>query len=570
MPVSKSRWRSLRLAGALALAVVVLVAATAVALWLWPPAPPISAPPATFQPTHATWRGVFHLHTVRSDGTGTVDEVAAAAARAGLKFIVVTDHGDATRRPDPPTFRSGVLCIDAVEINTTGGHYAVIGMGPAPYPLGGEPADVVDDVRRLGGFGIAAHPLSPRADLAWSDWRASFDGLEWLNGDSEWREAGAGELLWAAASYWSHPADALARLYRRPQALSRWNSMVKDRRLVTIAGADAHARIGFRERAEPYTNRVLFRAPSYEAVFRVASIEVWFPQAPPSDAAGAAAAVLGAIRQGHVHSVVDGIAAPAHFEFTAQSGRAVVGEGDELSLTDPVFIQVHANVPQGGSIVLYRDGAQVHRVRTQKLIYTSNVEGVYRAEAWRSSENETPLPWVVSNPIYVGGKAGPPALELSVAPVGPTLVPNGWERWEVEKGHGATGSHRLEGEVVVLTYGLAVRERVAQSVALAARVGIPAGAKGLSFVGRAGRPMRISVQLRRGSGAAEERWVRSVYLEPEPRDGVVRFGDMVRASEGSSPMPEVSSFDTVLFVVDTLNTSAGSSGAFSLRDIKTF
>ena len=129
MPVSKSRWRSLRLAGALALAVVVLVAATAVALWLWPPAPPISAPPATFQPTHATWRGVFHLHTVRSDGTGTVDEVAAAAARAGLKFIVVTDHGDATRRPDPPTFRSGVLCIDAVEINTTGGHYAVIGMG---------------------------------------------------------------------------------------------------------------------------------------------------------------------------------------------------------------------------------------------------------------------------------------------------------------------------------------------------------------------------------------------------------------------------------------------------------
>ena len=35
------------------------------------------------------------------------------AARAGLKFIVFTDHGDATRTPDPPAYRSGVLCIDA-------------------------------------------------------------------------------------------------------------------------------------------------------------------------------------------------------------------------------------------------------------------------------------------------------------------------------------------------------------------------------------------------------------------------------------------------------------------------
>src|SRR5258705_12955801 len=89
--------------------------------------------------------GAIHVHTNRSDGLSTPDEIAAAAARAGLKFLVFTDHGDATREPDPPTYRSGVLCLDGVEISTSGGHYVAVGMGAAPYPLAGESRDVVDD-----------------------------------------------------------------------------------------------------------------------------------------------------------------------------------------------------------------------------------------------------------------------------------------------------------------------------------------------------------------------------------------------------------------------------------------
>src|SRR6185295_11142416 len=36
--------------------------------------------------------GNLHLHTIASDGTGSHDEVAMAAVRAGLDFIVYTDH----------------------------------------------------------------------------------------------------------------------------------------------------------------------------------------------------------------------------------------------------------------------------------------------------------------------------------------------------------------------------------------------------------------------------------------------------------------------------------------------
>src|SRR5262245_37002467 len=131
--------------------------------------------------------GLAHVHTNRSDGRSSPDDVAAAAARAGLKFLIFTDHGDATRTPDPPTYRSGVLCMDGVEISTTGGHYVVIGMPASPYPLGGEPRDVVEDVRRLGGFGIAAHPDSPKPELRWQDWESHIDGVELVNPDTSWR-----------------------------------------------------------------------------------------------------------------------------------------------------------------------------------------------------------------------------------------------------------------------------------------------------------------------------------------------------------------------------------------------
>ena len=146
------------------------------------PARPSVMPAAASQ--SLTARGSFHIHTDRSDGSGSPDAVAAAAARAGLQFIVLTDHGDGTREPDAPQYRSGVLVIDAVELSTQAGHYIAIGLPRASYPLRGDARDVAADVRRLGGFGIVAHPHSAKSGLRWHDWEANFDGMEWLNADT--------------------------------------------------------------------------------------------------------------------------------------------------------------------------------------------------------------------------------------------------------------------------------------------------------------------------------------------------------------------------------------------------
>ena len=72
----------------------------------------LTLPPARISLAAAddgTVAGIAHVHSNRSDGRATPDEVAAAAARAGLKFVVFTDHGDATTAPEPPAYRNGVL-----------------------------------------------------------------------------------------------------------------------------------------------------------------------------------------------------------------------------------------------------------------------------------------------------------------------------------------------------------------------------------------------------------------------------------------------------------------------------
>jgi len=277
-------------------AIVLAVAALILFALLPPGTRRTGSPPAT------TVRGAFHIHSNRSDGSGSVEAIAAAAARAGLQFIILTDHGDGTRTPDAPAYRSGVLTIDGVELNTTGGHYAAIGLPASPYPIAGTPADVIEDVHRLGGFGFAAHPGSPRPSLAWQGWDAPIDGLEWINGDSEWRDEPRIPIARALLTYLLRAPQSMATLLDRPErVLRQWDELAATRPIVALAGIDAHARLGFRQRTDPDAAPIHVPLPGYESSFRTFSNHVAL-DAPLSGQADAdAGRVIDAIRNGRVY-----------------------------------------------------------------------------------------------------------------------------------------------------------------------------------------------------------------------------------------------------------------------------
>ena len=220
-------------------------------------------------------RGSIHIHTARSDGSGSIDDVAAAARRAGLQFVVITDHGDGTRKPEPPAYRQSVLCIDGVEISTTGGHYLALGLPQTPYRLAGEPRDVVEDVKRFGGFGIVAHPDSPKPALAWADWDVPVDGVEWLNADTEWRRRDGNEMARAFVTYLVRPPETMAALFGAPgPVFSRWDAMTRSAHVIAIGGNDAHARLGTVEDTDTIVGGMALHLPSYEAAFKSLSVSV--------------------------------------------------------------------------------------------------------------------------------------------------------------------------------------------------------------------------------------------------------------------------------------------------------
>ena len=562
--------------GALRLFGIVTLLVVVVLLLLLPPRSSETAPPPA-----STVRGVYHVHTNRSDGSGTPDEVAEAAARAGLQFMILTDHGDGTRTPDPPAYRSGVLTLDAVELNTAGGHYAALGMPAAPYPLAGSAEAVIEDVRRLGGFGIAAHPGSPRPSLRWTGWDTSFDALEWINGDSEWRDEPRVPIARALATYLFRAPESLATLLDRPSAvLEHWDRLGLSRRVPVIAGTDAHARLGFSQRTDPDMSAVHVPLPGYETTFRAFSNHVVLDAPWSGRAAEDAERLLAALRNGRLYSVVDGLASPGSLSFTATSGSRRADIGDDLPIEGDVQLVASVNAPPRTTLVLLKNGERVHAVTDGRLEMNGGRDAaVYRIEAYvRDSPGGPPVPWILSNPIYAGltRAAAPGSSSSDPAPASriPAQVPEATlasgrgDRSELGPSPLEPSVRQMAGEPpIAWSFALSPGTPTGQFAAIQIPItGGLAAFDRVQFRVSSPKPLRAWVQLRAPVGNTD-RWGITFSADSEARliDVPLRaFGPIGVTSSEQPPLERV---DSLLFVVDTMNFLPGATGSMVLSEI---
>ena len=506
------------------LTVAALLGAAVIVLSFTLPPRPLEIPLAGVDPDllRRTVRGAFHVHTTRSDGAGSRAEVAAAAARAGLQFVIFTDHGDGTGPPHAPEYLDGVLCLDAVEVSTNGGHYVAFDMPAAPYPLGGEAAAVAEDVSRLGGFGVAAHPDHPRAELAWQDWTVPIDGIEWINLDSEWRDESMLALARVPFDYLWRPAPAIGSLLDRPvRTLDRWDALQAKRPVVALAAVDAHG-AGARE-GEGRAAK-LGIGPGYEASFRTLSNRVLLDAPPTGDANADERRLFDAIRRGSVYSVVDVI-----------SRDAVLRGLKAPELASPL--------PSGARHVVIRDG------------------GSSRLEVhFDRAPGSPPVPWVLSN--WAGERTAPVAPASPEPPI--TQPVSVSSTWRIEKDPASSGQVAATGDTVTVQYALA-ESGSSPFVAAAADLGRQQSLDALVFTARADKPMRVSVQLRFADGS---RWTKSAYISPEERQVIVPLRHMVAADSRGTRMPDAGTASSILFVVDLVNARRGSSGSFSVGTLR--
>jgi hypothetical protein len=275
--------------------------------------------------------------------------------------------------------------------------------------------------------------------------------------------------------------------------------------------------------------------------------------------------LLNAFRSGRLFSAIDAVASPAWVDYTATSGTMQVSMGEALPFAEGATVTFRSSFPQGGRLALYRDGAKVAEAHSGELRATAGGPGSYRVEvAAPRAPGTPPVPWIVTNPIYLVGQSsdgvGEPVPDY-------TSVLALSEPGRLEKDPESLAQLDTADARRVVQYRLRAGDRVSQYVALSLPMPQtrPAAFDAVVFDARAAAPMRVSVQLRFNAlGGA--RWGSSVYLSPETRRIALPLEKLVSLDRVST-RPQMATASSILFVVDLTNAKPGWEGRFEISDL---
>jgi hypothetical protein len=349
--------------------------------------------------------GNLHLHTVASDGTGTHDEVAAAAARAGLDFIIYTDHNVETEGVagwfhDPTTGRK-ILRLMGQEVNDQNlepelNHLLCYFTSADFNGVAADPQKLIDTIIRRQGLCFLAHPLErPGYGRAaevypWISWNVSgFTGIELWNAmtDIKWRlrQLWPWGILGAYLPHWVLSGPL-------PEMLAKWDELLAGgQKVVAIGSSDAHA-MSFS--LGPLRRTVY----PYEHLFQTINTHVLLYDPLAADFNQAQAQIYEALSRGNCFVSYDFIGSPRGFVFTGTSGSETVTMGETLMLQKEALLRITSPYP--AYLRLLKDGQVIIQTESGHLTWLTTEPGIYRVEAYRHFWGQK-RGWVFTNPIYV-------------------------------------------------------------------------------------------------------------------------------------------------------------------------
>ncbi len=315
---------------------------------------------------------LIHIHSTLSDGTWTVERIAAAAARAGVDVLVFTDHDTP---PAPPQWVHGVLVIRGSELalkDPRYDHLLVIPRAHRPLVIKAHP---LDPPLKVGGRGRGYPAL---------DWSVLWDGIELFNAMSMIKR-GASTRLKAVACILA-PLAFLPP--PEPLALGIWDAVGLNRRWPAVAGADAHAYSTGRR-------WLPLRVFSYPRHMRLVTTGVWLEGPLAEQPAEAASQVVAAIAAGRAYCALG----------SARGTRCWLEPEGLLPGQEAPWqpgMRLEVRLPGMAQIRLVRCGEVVGASFGRAAAFELSGPGVWRVEAWRWRLGRF-RPWVFVNPFYLRG-----------------------------------------------------------------------------------------------------------------------------------------------------------------------
>ncbi len=332
-------------------------------------------------------KGALHLHTTYSDGTGTIPQIAEDAKRAGLDWIIITDHNNlAGLHNNEEGWYDGVAVIIGEEVTPDDGdHYLAFGLTDT-IPASKNPHEYINAVKEQGGIGFVAHPdesLSRKnkyRPLRWSDWNIrGFDGIEIWNYSSDWVDNYNKRLNFYNLLLKNHllkgPTD---------NVLQWWDYINNENGEVTaaIGGLDTHA-----------FNVGIFTIFPYYDSFKTVTNYLILREKLSSDFDEAKKQIFNALKCGN-NIIVNRIWTKNHdnFSFRVKTGDLDIFPGERVSFKEAEKLEI--KLPQKAVIRVIRNGRILVEEKSAGVELENLEPGKYRFEAYFKKR-----PWVFSNPV---------------------------------------------------------------------------------------------------------------------------------------------------------------------------
>lgn len=321
--------------------------------------------------------GAIHIHSTFSDGTGDIEKISSAAKKAGLDWIIVTDHNSMEIKEG---FYNGVCVIKGEEISpVSANHYLAVGINRLINSS--EPAKFTDEVRKQGGFGFAAHPdesdkrKNSHPPIKWIDKKIIPDGIEIWNWFSQWGDnLNDKNILTLAYSYLFKN-----RLVTEPnrETMSWWDALNNnsDKIVPAIGGIDVHA-IKINDYLIPVT---IF---PYEKMFKTITNVLTFNEPLSEDFDTRKSQILTAIKEGNnliVNRSVDKSIPKINL-----TGRVKTGNSLEIKTTRKSLIKI------------FHNGMEIYSKLANKCSLLLKEVGKYRVEIKIGNKG-----FAYTNPILV-------------------------------------------------------------------------------------------------------------------------------------------------------------------------
>lgn len=334
--------------------------------------------------------GAIHIHSVLSDGTGCVEEIAKAAKQAGLSWIIITDHNNFDAKEG---LYDGVCVIKGEEISPGNqNHYLAFDINKYISPTN-DAQNFINEVRAQGGFGIVAHPKESETrknhypPINWLDKSITGDGVEIWNWMSDWADIYDEQNILNAAKSFLFRNNSLKGPSK--ETLEWWDLQNNNTEKIipAIGGIDAHA-LKIKKYGFPLT---IF---SYKYMFTKLTNIIYLDEKLPDNFEKQKEMILKAIKQGNNIIINKHWSKKLIPEFFIKNKTECKYSGESIFIDDQTELIIESI--KNTVTKIYKNGINIYT--TEKFSDKIKIEksGKYRIESYYKGK-----PWVYTNPIIV-------------------------------------------------------------------------------------------------------------------------------------------------------------------------